>query len=191
MKSPLRYQITEFDCGTVSLINAISYLYDREEIPSKLIRSIYVYTLDCHNTKGIMNDKEMIDDLCNWIVKYSSRNDFDLVCKHLTNSDVNYDNILKCIRENGCAFVKCYQDDPHYTIITNINELNTYMFDPYYMDFDSYVDDNEVRCVQSKPFEYNRIVRTDRVFSEETKDFSLGKISKRECVLMNRVRDGK
>ena len=63
MKSPLRYQITEFDCGTVSLINAISYLYDREEIPSKLIRSIYVYTLDCHNTKGIMNDKEMIDDL--------------------------------------------------------------------------------------------------------------------------------
>ena len=105
--------------------------------------------------------------------------------------DVNYDNILECIRNNGCAFVKCYQDDPHYTIITNINELNTYMFDPYYMDFDSYDDDNEVRCVQSKPFEYNRIVRTDRVFSEETKDFCLGKISKRECVLMNRVRDGK
>ena len=35
MKIPLRFQITEFDCGTVALQNAISYLYDRENVPAE------------------------------------------------------------------------------------------------------------------------------------------------------------
>lgn len=186
MKTPLRYQITEFDCGTVSLLNAVSYLYDREEIPSELIRAIYTYTLNCHNVKGIMNDKKMINDLCDWITKYSKNHDFNLECVHLVNEEVNYDNILSCIKNNGAVFIRCYQEDPHYVIITNINELNTYIFDPYYLEYDNYERDAEVRSVQSKPFEYNRIVRTSRVFSESMKDFSLGKVSKRECVLMNR-----
>ena len=32
MKVPLRYQNTEYDCGTTSFINALAYLYDREVI---------------------------------------------------------------------------------------------------------------------------------------------------------------
>lgn len=38
MKTPLRYQITEFDCGSVSLINCIVFLFEREEIPAELIK---------------------------------------------------------------------------------------------------------------------------------------------------------
>ena len=33
MKVPLRYQNTEYDCGTTSFVNALAYLYDREDIP--------------------------------------------------------------------------------------------------------------------------------------------------------------
>ena len=36
MKVPLRYQNTEYDCGTTTFINALAYLYDREEIPVEL-----------------------------------------------------------------------------------------------------------------------------------------------------------
>ena len=32
MKIPLTFQITEFDCGTTSLLNALLFLFDREEI---------------------------------------------------------------------------------------------------------------------------------------------------------------
>ena len=46
MKIPLRFQITEFDCGTVALQNAISYLYDRENVPAELIRAISIYTVN-------------------------------------------------------------------------------------------------------------------------------------------------
>ena len=51
MKIPLRFQITEFDCWTVSLQNAISFLYEREDIPAELIREIAMYTLDCYDKK--------------------------------------------------------------------------------------------------------------------------------------------
>ncbi len=46
MKTPLRYQITEFDCGSVSLVNCITYLFEREHIPAELIKAINTYTLD-------------------------------------------------------------------------------------------------------------------------------------------------
>ena len=47
MKIPLRFQVTEFDCGTVSLLNAFSFLFEREDIPAELVRAIHNYTLDC------------------------------------------------------------------------------------------------------------------------------------------------
>lgn len=46
MKVPLRYQNSEYDCGTTSFINALAYLYDRENIPVELLKAIYQYTLD-------------------------------------------------------------------------------------------------------------------------------------------------
>ena len=33
MKSPLRYQVTQYDCGPTTMTNAILYLFEREEIP--------------------------------------------------------------------------------------------------------------------------------------------------------------
>ena len=33
MKNPLRYQMTEYDCGPTSMLNAMSYLFPREAIP--------------------------------------------------------------------------------------------------------------------------------------------------------------
>ena len=33
MNNPLRYQMTEYDCGPTSMLNAVSYLFRRDEIP--------------------------------------------------------------------------------------------------------------------------------------------------------------
>lgn len=30
MKTPLHYQMTEYDCGPISMMNAIIFLFDRE-----------------------------------------------------------------------------------------------------------------------------------------------------------------
>lgn len=31
MKSPLRYQISDYDCGPTSMLNAVSFLFEREQ----------------------------------------------------------------------------------------------------------------------------------------------------------------
>ena len=52
MKNPLHYQISEYDCGPTSMLNAIIYLFDREQIPPDIIRSIMLYCLDCYGACG-------------------------------------------------------------------------------------------------------------------------------------------
>ena len=48
MKNPLHYQLSEYDCGPTSMMNAIAYLFEREEIPPEAVRNMMLYCLDCH-----------------------------------------------------------------------------------------------------------------------------------------------
>ena len=52
MKVPLSYQTTEYDCGPTTMINAISFLFERHEIPPDVIKQIMLYSLDVYNGKG-------------------------------------------------------------------------------------------------------------------------------------------
>lgn len=40
MKNPLHYQLSEYDCGPTAMLDAISYLFDREEILPEIIRNV-------------------------------------------------------------------------------------------------------------------------------------------------------
>ena len=53
MKNPLRYQVSEYDCGPTSMLNAISYLFEREEIQPEILRNIMIYSLDCYGKGGV------------------------------------------------------------------------------------------------------------------------------------------
>ena len=52
MKNPLHYQVSEFDCGPTTVLNALSYLFQREDLPAELVRNIMIYCLDCYNEEG-------------------------------------------------------------------------------------------------------------------------------------------
>lgn len=52
MNHALRCQMTEYDCGPTSVLNAISCLFRREEIPPEIVRSIMLYCLDCYGADG-------------------------------------------------------------------------------------------------------------------------------------------
>lgn len=190
MKVPLRFQITEFDCGTVSLLNAFSYLYEREEIPALLVKQIYKYMLDCYDEKGNLGNggtsREATDKLTTWITNYTKEHDFDVVCERLTGSDVSLQNISSCLINGGVAFIRCWQTNEHYVIVTKIKRNKVYIFDPYYFDKNYYDKDKCVKVVLNKPFTHNRVVLLSRFLSDGTKDFSLGPVDKRECVLISR-----
>lgn len=190
MKTPLRFQVTEYDCGTVSLYNAISYLYNREEIPALLLKTIHKYTLDCYDEDGNPGQggtsKEAVKKIATFMTNYTNSNNFDMKCEKLDGLDVTPERIKECIKNGGCAFVRIWLEDEHYVIITNIKNDKVYIFDPYYLDKNKYKD-KEVKIVLNKPFTHNRVVSMKRLFSETTKDFAFGDKNKRECVLMNRI----
>ena len=63
----------------------------------------------------------------------------------------------------------------------------TYIFDPYYVEEDYYYEDPDVAVVTTQIFTHNRVVKTNRLFSESKKDFSLMEKSKRQIILINRI----
>ena len=191
MKVPLRYQNTEYDCGTTSFINALAYLYDREDFPVELLKQIYRFTLDVKGPDGVTGEggtsKKHAELLADWFVKYASRNsNFDIKCKELQGKDVTIQKIKKVLSERGVALARCWQESEHYVIITKIDNNFAYIFDPYYLDNDYYANDEDVAMVFHEEFTHNRIVKTKRLFEESHKDYSLLEEPRRLIILLSR-----
>ena len=88
MKNPLRYQMTEYDCGPTSMLNAVSYLFQREEIPPEIIRSIMLYCLDCFGEDGASGKRGTscmaMMFLSNWINGYGQTGHLPISSKYLS-----------------------------------------------------------------------------------------------------------
>ncbi len=190
MKIPLRFQMTEYDCGAVSLLNCFSYLFSREEIPALLVKQVYKFALDRYDEDGNLGNggtsERAINKLAEWIDNFAKNNDFGIFCKPIVGEEVSLKKIENCLKNDGVVLVKCWQDVEHYVIVTKITKKKIYIFDPYYLRKDHYNNDRAVRMVFNKPFTHNRIVSLKRFFAESREDFSLGPTKARECVLFNK-----
>lgn len=190
MKTPLRYQITEFDCGSVSLLNCITFLFKREEIPAELVKAISSYTLDCYDEHGNLGQKgtsrDAVQYLSRWLVNFSKSKAFGLSCNYLSGQKVTLEEIRNCISNGGCVNLRTYQGCEHYVSLTGIDDNYVYIFDPYYYPESHYHSNPQISCSLSNPFSFNRKVSLDRFLSTRKSEFSLGPIDKRECVLFNR-----
>ena len=69
--------------------------------------------------------------------------------------------------------MRYWQDVEHYVLITKIDENFAYIFNPYYLNEDYYYNDEEVAIVLNETFTHNRIIKIERLFTKENKDFSL------------------
>ncbi len=159
MKTPLRYQMTEYDCGPTALVNAISYLYDMNEISPDFIKIIYQYTLDEYNEHGVSCRKGTSSDamefISRWITTYAKVAKYSIETEIYRNEKVDISHIEDCIVQGGVSIVKVELDGPHYVTITNMNEDSFFVFDPYYVD---YPYSNGIISVEDQPFSYNRII---------------------------------
>lgn len=191
MKIPLRYQNTEYDCGTTSFINALAYLYDREDVPVELIKAVYKYTLDVESEDGIVGkggtSRKHAEMLARYFEEYANNNKgFNINCKVLSKDKVNLNDMKKTLDNHGVIIARCWQTVEHYVLITKIDNYFAYIFDPYYLEEDYYYEDENVAIVLHETFTHNRVVKIERLFNEENKDFSLLKESDREVILINR-----
>jgi putative hemolysin len=187
MKTPLSYQVTEYDCGQATLLNAIRYLFKRGEIPPIIIKYITQFTLDTVGENGQIGvcgtSTHAIEYLANWINNSKASINLNLHAKILNKDDVNINNIElnECIKNGGVAIFRVWADCEHYVLCTNIDDK---IFDPYYLNKCEYDDDPDCIMIDDRPFEYNRIVNKKR-FNENTKnDYSFVKNEESRILLL-------
>ena len=109
--------------------------------------------------------------------------------------DKKHIKYYSCIKELNIDNNKLYflqtkeydnENDNSNVIYTKIDDNFAYIFDPYYSNEDYYVKDDNVAIILHKTFTHNRLVKIERLFDEQLKDFSLLEENKRSVILINR-----
>jgi len=140
MKIPLRYQISEYDCGPTALLNGVSYLFPRAEVPPEIIRSVTLYSLDCYGMDGAAGkagtSRMAMMYLANWLEGFSRAAKFPLSCQYISGQAVHvgaHSYVNDAVARGGAAVVRLFYEVEHYALITGASADRIYLFDPYYL----------------------------------------------------------
>ena len=188
MKQPLRYQITEYDCGPTSLLNAVSFLFEREDIPPELVRNIMLYSLDTYGEDGVSGKSGTSHTamlfLSHWLDGFGRAGRLPIRSEYLTGRDVNLGDssrIVSALRRGGAAVVRLDLDGWHYVLLTGMEGDSVYVFDPYDLSEPTMED---VTVVTGQDERCNRIVPRARFETQERCPYGFGPYAQREAVLL-------
>lgn len=189
MKNPLHYQLSGYDCGPTTMLNAISFLFEREEISPVLIRNVMLYCLDCYNEEGIMGKRgtstAAMMFLCNWLNGFGKIGHLPISGTYLSGERVwiGEDSLIwDALCRGGAVVVRLYYECPHYVLLTGIKDRKILMFDPYYEE--EVMEESGVISVKDQPFSHNKIV-DQRCLNRETMElYALGPVDGREAVIL-------
>lgn len=168
MHTPLRYQLTNYDCGPTTMLNAVSFLFDREDIPPEIVRNVMLYSLDCYSAEGAPGragtSRMAMQFLASWLDGFGRATKLPLSTRYLSGRTVTLSQesaITDALIRGGVAVVRLFYDVEHYVLLTGLTESRdkALMFDPWYVP----ADDKEfagtgIEIEADHPFAYNRIV---------------------------------
>lgn len=190
MKIELSYQASEYDCGPTTLLNAIRYLFDREEILPEILRAISLYTLDLYDKDGEYGKSGTspmaMRFLSNWFNQFGETKNFPIYTEILQRDNVHLSpncKITECLQQGGIAIVCVWLGTcMHYILLTDLDTDSLYVFDPY--EWDEPLNAGRITRVEGYPKKMNRKVKM-RILNEENHDFyALGEIKNREAMLL-------
>jgi hypothetical protein len=129
MKNQLSFQTSEYDCGTTTLLNAIRYLFEREEILPDIIRAISLYTLDVYNEDGEFGksgtSRMAMMFLGNWFNQFGKTKNYPIYTEFLQDEKVSLkqnSKIIECLQQGGTVIVCVWLGNcRHYVLLTDID----------------------------------------------------------------------
>ncbi len=195
MKNPLHYQLTEYDCGPTSMLNAVSFLFEREEIPAEIVRETMLYCMDCHGADGLCGKMgtscTAMMFLANWYNNLGHTGQLPIACDYLRGEGVSLEEgseVVNALSHGSVVVVRLSLEDDHYVLLTGISDNKdcVYMFDPYYVE--KHFEEKDILFVSDHPFSYNRIVPVKYLNREEGKVYALGPAAEREAIILTDVR---
>lgn len=188
MKNPLSYQSTEYDCGPTTIINAIRFLFQREEIPPEIVKAIMLYCLDGYNEMGEAGKSGTtamaLIFISNWLNQFGRIKKFPIYTSILSPKEIYIGQnsaIVGCLQQGGAAVVRVILDGGHYVLLTGVDDDYIYLFDPYYSD-DKFAEG--VGIIYNAPAKMNRRVKKEILNSDGSADYAFGDVALRECMLI-------
>jgi hypothetical protein len=189
MKNPLSYQRTEYDCGPTTLLNAMSFLFRRREIPPDIIRYITLYCLDAYNGKGESGkngtSQMAMMFLSEWLNQFGRAKKFPIRCEYLTREEVwigGSSRIVAALQQGGAVVVRIWYGCWHYVLLTGADEDSIRLFDPYYRK--RAFRREGLALIEEKPCSSNRRVSYALLNSREKSPYALGPKETREAILL-------
>ena len=189
MKNPLSYQLTEYDCGPTTMLNAVNYLFEREEIPPDVIKFIMLYCLDGYNDKGEACKSGTtcmaMRFLANWLNHYGEVKKWSISCEVISGESVNMSQnskVAECLQRGGVVVARVMLDCWHYVLLTGIDHEYVYLFDPYYREDE--FNEEGITMIRNATKQWNRKITYEVLNSEENGPYAMGKKDIRECVLI-------
>ena len=189
MVVPLSFQISEFDCGPVSLLNALSRLFDRKLIQPCMIKAIYSYTLDNCDAYRHPGQKgtsaAALRFVGEWLNNYGAHCHFPIHCVSLAPEDICFEPespLYIAIRQGAVAVVRCILDVGHYVLITGVEEGHVLVWDPYYLT--KKIRRKGIEIVKDRPAECNRRISFERMNGTGRAPYNFGPVELRECLLI-------
>jgi len=196
MKNLLNYQTSEYDCGPVSLINGIRYLFDREEVCPDAIKFIMLYSMDTYNEEGELckhgTSPAAMNYIASWLNHFSCAKKFPIRCEYFSGEEVSIcENgpIVNALRQGGVVILRLFLEVPHYVLLTGIKGDRILLFDPYYEeqddpDFDEEYLTDEIIFINDCPKKANRSVSIERMNRLSKGYYEMGEYACREALIM-------
>ncbi|MGI6004740.1 MAG: peptidase C39 [Christensenellales bacterium] len=189
MKNPLNYQTTEYDCGPTTMINAISYLFKREEIPPDVIKHIVLYGLDAYNEKGESGkhgtSQMAMAFIASWLNQFGKVKQFPILCQYLTGPEVfisQSSRIVCALQQGGAAVVRLKYEVWHYVLLTGADDRYVYLFDSYYRKRPFAAKGIDI--IKGQPTKMNRRVAYDVLNGTGRSTYAMGPEQSREAVIL-------
>lgn len=189
MKIPLSYQRTEYDCGPTSFLNAISFLFHREDIPPDVLRYVMMYTLDSYNDKGEAYKKGTsqmaMAFLAGWLKQYARATNFPIECEYLGDEQVQLSEnsrVTAALQQGGAVVLRVHYGCWHFVTLTGITGSSVHLFDPYYRKRP--FKETGIELITDKPCSANRQVSM-KILNQTTKGvYTMGPNEGRTAVLL-------
>lgn len=189
MAIPLSYQISEFDCGPVSLLNALNKQFDRKLIQPCVIKAIYNYTLDYCDAQRHPGQKgtsaAALRFIGEWLNHYGEQCNFPIKCVSLPPELICLEPgspLHIALSEGAVAVTRCILDVGHYVLLTGVDGSDALMWDPYHLE--KILRKKGIIQTDQYPHHYNRRVSFEVMNRTGKGAYNLGPWDKRECLLI-------
>lgn len=199
MKNYLDYQTSEYDCGPVSLLNAIRYLFHREEVPPDLVKFVTLYCMDTYNEKGELckqgTSAAAMKFMASWLNDFSQYRNFPVRCTFLSKEHVTIERdgfIYQFVEQGGVILLRLWLEVSHYVLVTGVDGDDALIFDPYYEELDDPNLDVEyseggISFILDQPKRANRRVSLEKLNRFTSSYYEMGEYECREAVLIERT----